>query len=156
MYSKHFKGIRIKQLCFIICPIHRRGQSWPLSYGSRIYNYLCNQCLSPLRLWVQILLGRGVLDTILCDKVCQWLVACRRFSPGIRVSSTIKIDCDDIAEILLKVVLNTITPTQFTKRRHIELSQVILLLILLMQIVWGRDFCLDDNAKCIYNLYVYV
>jgi len=26
------------------------------SYGSWIYNYLCNQCLSPLRLWVWILL----------------------------------------------------------------------------------------------------
>jgi hypothetical protein len=26
------------------------------SYGSWIYNYLCNQCLSPLKLWVWILL----------------------------------------------------------------------------------------------------
>jgi len=26
--------------------------SW--SYGSRVYNYLCNQCLSPLKLWVWI------------------------------------------------------------------------------------------------------
>jgi predicted amidophosphoribosyltransferase len=28
------------------------GQTWSWSYGSRIYNYLCNQCLSPLTLWV--------------------------------------------------------------------------------------------------------
>jgi len=28
--------------------------SW--SYGSWIYNYLCNQCLSPLTLWARILL----------------------------------------------------------------------------------------------------
>jgi len=29
--------------------------SWPWSYGSWIYNYLCNQCLSPLMLlWVRI------------------------------------------------------------------------------------------------------
>ena len=27
------------------------SRSW--SYGSWIYNYLCNQCLSPLKLWVQ-------------------------------------------------------------------------------------------------------
>ena len=27
-----------------------QGQSWSLSYGSLIYNYLCNQCLSPLTL----------------------------------------------------------------------------------------------------------
>jgi hypothetical protein len=28
--------------------------SWLWSYGSWIYNYLCNQCLSPLVLWVRI------------------------------------------------------------------------------------------------------
>jgi hypothetical protein len=28
--------------------------SWPWSYGSWIYNYLFNQCLSPLTLWVRI------------------------------------------------------------------------------------------------------
>ena len=26
---------------------------WPWSFGSWIYNYLCNQCLSPLELWVR-------------------------------------------------------------------------------------------------------
>ena len=30
-------------------------RSWSWSYGSWIYNYLCNQCLSPLMLWVWIL-----------------------------------------------------------------------------------------------------
>jgi len=30
------------------------GPSWSYIYGSRIYNYLCNQCLSPLKLWVWI------------------------------------------------------------------------------------------------------
>ena len=40
-------------------------------YGSWIYNYLCNHCLSPLTLYVRIPLRRGVLDTTLCDKVCQ-------------------------------------------------------------------------------------
>jgi hypothetical protein len=28
--------------------------SWSWSYGSWIYNYLCNQCLSPLTLWVRV------------------------------------------------------------------------------------------------------
>jgi len=28
--------------------------SWSWSYGSLIYNYLCNQCLSPQKLWVWI------------------------------------------------------------------------------------------------------
>jgi len=28
------------------------GPSWSWSYGSWVYNYLCNQFLSPLKLWV--------------------------------------------------------------------------------------------------------
>jgi len=27
-----------------------KGTSWSWSYGSWMYNYLCNQCLSPLKL----------------------------------------------------------------------------------------------------------
>ena len=46
-----------------------------------------------------------VLDTTLCDNVCQWLTAGRWFSPGTSVSSTNKTDCHDITEILLKVAL---------------------------------------------------
>ena len=41
----------------------------------------------------------GVLDTTLCDKVCQCLVAGRWFSPGSLVSSTNKTDHHDITEI---------------------------------------------------------
>ena len=68
-----------------------------------------NQCLSPLTLWVRIRLRWGVLDTTLCDKVCQWLAAGQWFSLDIPVSSTNNTDRHDIAEILLKVALNTIT-----------------------------------------------
>ena len=50
---------------------------------------------------------RGVLDKTLCDKICQWLAVGRRFSSGTPVSSTNKTDHYDIAEILLKVALNT-------------------------------------------------
>ena len=85
------------------------GQSW--LYGSWIYNYLCNQCLSPLTLWVRILLRRGVLDTTLCHKVCQWLATGQWLSPGATLSSTNKTDYHDITDILLKVALNTITPS---------------------------------------------
>ena len=45
---------------------------------------------------------RGVLDTTLCDKVCQSLATGRWFSP---VSSTNETDRHDITEILLKVAL---------------------------------------------------
>jgi len=50
----------------------KMGPSWSWSYGSWIYKYLCNQYLSPLTLLVRTLLRRGVLYTMLCDKVCQW------------------------------------------------------------------------------------
>ena len=56
-------------------------------------------------------LRRGVLDITLYDKVCQWLVAGRLFSPGTPVSFTNKIDRHDITEILLKMALNTINLT---------------------------------------------
>ena len=49
----------------------------------------------------------GVLDTTLCDKVCQWLKTGRSFSPGTPVSSANKTDHHHITEILLKVALNT-------------------------------------------------
>ena len=54
---------------------------------------------------------RGVLDTTLYDKVCQWLATCWWFSPGTLVSLTSKTDCHDITETLLKVALNTINQT---------------------------------------------
>ena len=54
---------------------------------------------------------RGVLDTTLCYKVCQWIATGRWFSLGTIISSTNKIDLHDIAEIVLKVALNTIKPT---------------------------------------------
>ena len=81
-----------------------KGLSWPWSYGSWIYNYLCNR--------FDYRSGWGVLDTTLCDKVCQWLAVGWRFFPGNPVSATNKTDShDDITEILLKVTLNTIKPT---------------------------------------------
>jgi len=49
-----------------ICQVHdndlvytvvasNRCQGPSSSYGSWIYNYMCNQCLSPLKLWVRTL-----------------------------------------------------------------------------------------------------
>ena len=79
--------------------------SWLWSYGSWIYNYLCNQYLSQPTLRVWIPLRRGVLDTTLCDQVCQGLAADQWCSTGTPISSTNKTDSHDIIEILL----NTIT-----------------------------------------------
>ena len=54
---------------------------------------------------------RGVLDTTLCDKVCQWLVKGQWFSLGTPASSTNTTDRHDVAEMLLKVALDTINLT---------------------------------------------
>ena len=51
---------------------HERGPSWSWSYCSWIFNYLYNQCLSPLKLWVRTRSFRGVLETTLDDKVWWW------------------------------------------------------------------------------------
>ena len=86
-----------------------RGMSWSWSYGNWIYNHLCNHWLSPLKLWIRIPLMVSVLDTTLCDIVCQWHKAGQRFSLCTPVSFTNKTDSHDITEILLKVAFNTIT-----------------------------------------------
>jgi hypothetical protein len=58
----------------------------------------------------RIPLRRGVLNTTLCDKICQSLAEGQWFSLGTPVSSINKTDRHDITEILLKVALNTIAP----------------------------------------------
>jgi hypothetical protein len=58
---------------------------------------------------------QSVLDTTVCDKVCQLPAEGRWFSPGTPVSATNGIDPCDITEILLKVALNTITLTHMVK-----------------------------------------
>ena len=83
----------------------KEESSW--SSGSWIYNYLCNQCLSPLKLWI------WTLYMARCNHYCvikfvKELLQGRWFS---QVSSNNKTECHDITEILLKVGLNTITLT---------------------------------------------
>jgi hypothetical protein len=60
--QKIFYSFRVSMVSFMIKPrlsILRVilskvwGPSLLWSYGSRIYNYLCNQCLSPLKFWVR-------------------------------------------------------------------------------------------------------
>jgi hypothetical protein len=70
-----------------------------------IYNYLCNQCLSPLTLWVWIPLRQGVHDT---TKFVSDLQQVSGFLHVLRFPPSIKLT-QDISEILLKVVLNTRT-----------------------------------------------
>ena len=87
------------------CRTAFQWQSWSRSYGIYLNSCLCNQCVSPLRFCV-----RGVLDTTLCDKVCQCFVTGRWFSPSTLVSSTNTTEHCGIPAIVLTVALNTIQP----------------------------------------------
>jgi hypothetical protein len=110
---------------------HNRGPSWPLSYGSWIYDYICNQNLSPLMLWVRITIRAR--STTFCDNACQWLATGQWFSPGIPVSYTNKIDRHDITETLLKVAWNTIKQTNKQTNKpsqYIALTDIVLEMVL--------------------------
>jgi hypothetical protein len=47
------KGYSGNMSCILPFSMKDHGQSWLWLYGSWIYNYLCNQCLLPLKLWVR-------------------------------------------------------------------------------------------------------
>jgi hypothetical protein len=98
--------------------------TWLWLHGSWINKYLCNQCLSPLKLWVLIPLRWSLLNTTLCDKVCQWLATGWWFSRSTLVSSTNKTDRYDKTEILLKMVLNTIIPCLSSLVFHILITSL--------------------------------
>ena len=76
---------------------------------SWIYNYLCNQCLSPLKLWVLTSVHSNVY--LMQHYVIKFVSDLRQVDGFLRYSDTFtnKTDHDDIAEILLKVALNVIT-----------------------------------------------
>ena len=118
-------------------------------YDSRIYNYLCNQCLSPLTLWLRNLLRWGVLNAKLCDKVCQWLATGWWFSPGTPVSSTNKTDCHDITEILLKVPFNNTTLTlYFVVGLALTVFITEMNYIFLLFLIWVGNSIIFLKVKC--------
>jgi hypothetical protein len=71
-----------------------------------VSTYYHTSCEFESRTW------RGVLDTTLCDKVCQWLAAGRWFSPCTPVSPTNKTDLHDITEILFDEGQTTQCPNE--------------------------------------------
>ena len=99
------KTIKILFAILILC--HGRDRiivGFTSTYVINAYHHLSNEF--EYRSW------RGVLD-ITCDKGSQWRAAGLWFSQGSPVSSSNKSYCHDITEILLKVVLNTITLSGF-------------------------------------------
>jgi hypothetical protein len=88
-------------IVFICIVIGDPDPSWSCSNGSWIYNFLCNQCPLPLKLWIRIpLMATG-----------RW------FSPDTPVSC-INQTGHAIAEPLLKIVLNVISIIVLTHTFH--------------------------------------
>ena len=97
------------KICFIFTQILSNRNTKQSNVGNLYLEH--THYISLLTLWVRTPLRWCVLDTTLCDKVCQWLATGRWFSPGTLVPSTNKSDCHDTAEILLKAELSTINQT---------------------------------------------
>jgi hypothetical protein len=72
----------IRYLCTL------KGPSWSWLYGSLIYNYLCKQCLSPLRLWVWIQNDKIFLWSI--NNLLRWLF-CKKLHQNCMKNKKVKI-----------------------------------------------------------------
>jgi hypothetical protein len=72
--------------CFHKCKTRGiKGSSWSGSYGSWIYNYLCNQCQSPLTLLVRIpVMARSTRYTTMWKKFVSGLRQVRWFLRALR------------------------------------------------------------------------
>ena len=90
---------------------YQQGPSWPWSYGSWIYIYICNHL--PITTDVVGLTPAKGEDPVQ-HYVIQFVSDLRQVSGFLRVlmvSSTNKTDLHDKTEILLKVAFNTNQPT---------------------------------------------
>jgi len=120
------------------------GPSWPWSYGSWIYNYLCNQCLPPLMLWLRISIKARC--TTLCNKDCQRLATGRWFSPA---PPPTKLTA--ITEILLKVALNTIKQTLIVGRITNSLIHVgYIRKMSIYKYYLSKQICLFNSMNCTF------
>ena len=109
-----------------------------------VIEYLWNQCLSPLKLWVRTLFMARCTPYNIMRKICQWLATGWWFSLGTPVSSTNKTERHDRTEILLKVTLNTITQTHLLYGMNNTNSHVIshVLPVVKQFFYWYHFFCI--------------
>jgi hypothetical protein len=89
-----------------------------------------------------------VLDTTLCDKVCQWLTTGRWFSPGNLISSTnIENWHHYVTEILLNVVINTVIPNLEQDSSLISVRPVVSHWQTLSHIVVSSTSCHEGDSN---------
>jgi hypothetical protein len=86
---------------------------------------------------------RCVLDTTLCDNVRQLLSIGRWYFPSTPVSSTNKTDRHDIAKILLKVALSTISQPTDHQSHRIFMNSFFLNQQELHTLLGAPDFCVS-------------
>jgi len=101
---------------------------------------------------------RGVLDTTLCDKVCQWHATGWWFSPGTPVSSTNKTDRHDLTGLLLKVALNTISLTctkDMTCASEIRFTICHMTNRIHLYYYWTIEHTLSKQINKFYNWIIY-
>ena len=65
--------------------------SWLWTYGSWIYNYLCNQCLSPLKLWVWTLFMARCIKFVSDLRQVSGFLRVFRFPPPIKLTTIIQL-----------------------------------------------------------------
>ena len=110
---RSIKLIKIRYILFFqneaqIFPHAEKGPSWSWLHGRWIYNYQCNRCLSPLKLWVRVpLIPRRTNYNIMWYSLSQ----VGGFLRVLRFSLQNKTDRHDITYILIKVALRTMNPT---------------------------------------------
>ena len=102
-HSKHISKFWYRKHDFVLCRVSQKFVTIVLTFSLKI---ILRQFLSPFHkdylttnfnLTTKITLtiknaSLGVLDTILCDKVCQWFATGQWFSPSTPVFSTNKTD----------------------------------------------------------------
>jgi hypothetical protein len=151
MYYKTDQYITLSTYVKLCCYTkNQKGHLLPWSYRSWIYNYLCNQCPSPLKLWVRIPL------MAMCTRYNLHVI---KFVNDLwQVSHTNETDRHDIAEILLKVALNTISLTPSPKLTHS---------LLMCCVLWRCNSLSSGNAQevryrsvsitqMVYRRYIYL
>ena len=115
------------------------GSSWLWSYGSWIYNYLCNQFQSPLKLWVQIpLMARCTQYNIMwlsLSVTCGRSVVFSRYSHFLHQSNWLPWYNWNIVESGIKHHNNIVIKCKNQRENQLETFPKILIISIIIYII---------------------